>query len=266
MPPAGYGADVARSIWNGTITLGTIAVPVKVHSAIEDKTVHFHQVHATDGARIEHKRICPEDGQEVPYAEIVKGFEVAPDEYVVLEKDEIAAAAGPRTRRLEIEEFVDAAAIDPVFYERTYYLGTREAAEAYRVLHDVLERSGRAGLARWQFHNREYLVAIRALDGVLAMHTMRFEDELVSAETLDIQSPSREPTEREIKMASMLIESLHVDFDAREFSDTYRRRVLDYLEQKRRGAAPDLAPPQERTQPDDLLAALKASIDAAGGA
>lgn len=254
-----------RSIWNGTITLGTIAVPVKVYSAIEDRTVHFHQVHAPDGARIEHKRICPADDEEVPYAEIVKGFEVAPEEYVVLEKDEIKAAAGPRSRRLDIEEFVDAAAIDPVFYERTYYLGVRDAPDAYRVLQDALAQTGRSGIARWQFHNREYVVAIRALDGILAMHTMRFHDELVPGEALEVGAPSREPTAREIEMASVLVDNLHVEFDPQDFSDTYRQRVLDYLEQKRQGTAPELAPAEQPPQSDDLLAALQASIDADGG-
>lgn len=253
-----------RSIWNGTITLGTIAVPVRVHSAIEDRTVHFHQVHAADGARIEHKRICPNEDEEVPYSEIVKGFEVAPDEYVVLEKDEIKAAAGPRSRRLDIEEFVDAAAIDPVFYERTYHLGVREAADAYRVLHDALARTGRSGIARWQFHDREYVVAIRALDGILAMHTMRFHDEIVRGEELEVGTPSREPTAREIEMAAVLVDNLHVGFDPEDFDDTYRRRVLDYLEQKRRGTAPQLAPADDRPRSDDLMAALKASIEREG--
>lgn len=253
-----------RSIWNGTITLGTIAVPVRVHSAIEDRTVHFHQVHAADGARIEHKRICPKEDEEVPYSEIVKGFEVAPDEYVVLEKDEIKAAAGPRSRRLDIEEFVDAAAIDPVFYERTYHLGAREAADAYRVLHDALARTGRSGIARWQFHDREYVVAIRALDGILAMHTMRFHDEIVRGEELEVGTPSREPTAREIEMAAVLVDNLHVGFDPEDFDDTYRRRVLDYLEQKRRGTAPQLAPADDRPRSDDLMAALKASIEREG--
>ena len=253
-----------RSIWNGTITLGTIAVPIKVHSAIEDRTVHFHQVHASDGARIEHKRICPNEDEEVPYSEIVKGFEVAPDEYVVLEKDEIKAAAGPRSRRLDIEEFVDTAAIDPVFYERTYYLGVRDAADAYRVLHDALARTGRSGIARWQFHNREYVVAIRALDGILAMHTMRFHDEIVRGEELEVGAPSREPTSREIEMAGVLVDNLHVGFDPEDFDDNYRQRVLDYLEQKRRGTAPELAPADDRPRSDDLMAALKASIEAGG--
>lgn len=256
---------MARSIWNGTITIGTIAVPIKVHSAIEDRTVHFHEVHAKDGARIEHKRICAAEGVEVPYSEIVKGFEVAPDEYVVLEKGEIAAAAGPHGRRLDVEACVDAEAIDPVFYERTYYLGVREAADAYRVLHDALERTGRSALARWQFHNREYLVAIRPLDGILAMHTMRFHDEILRGEDIDVQAPSREPSKREIEMARTLVDSQHVAFDAGDFSDTYRERVLDYLEHKRNGTAPDLPAAEERPASDDLVAALQASLDAGGG-
>ena len=251
-----------RSIWNGTITLGTIAVPIKVYSALENRSVHFHQVHARDGARIEHKRICPTENEEVPYSEIVKGFEVAPDEYVVLEKDESKAAAGPRSRRLDIEEFVDAAVIDPVFYERTYYLGVRDAPDAYRVLHDALARTRRSGIARWHYHNREYVVALRALDGILAMHTMRFHDELVRSEALQVQEPSRRPTDREIEMAGALVENLHVKFDPQDFNDTYRQRVLDYLEQKRQGRAPEPPPAEHRPQSDDLLAALKASIDA----
>lgn len=257
-------SSAVRSIWNGTITVGTIAVPIKVHSAIEDRTVHFHEVHAEDGARIEHKRICPREGEEVPYSEIVKGFEIAPDEYVVLDKEEIAAAGGGRSRMVEIEEFVDAAAIDPVYYERTYYLGARDAPDAYRVLHGALERAGRSAIGRWHFHNREYLVAIRALDGILAMHTMRFHDEIVRGGELDVEAPSRAPSDREVEMARMLVDNLHVEFDPHDFSDTYRERILDYLERKRRGTAPELAPAEDRPQSDDLLAALQASLQ--GGA
>lgn len=255
---------MARSIWNGTITLGTIAVPIKVHSATQSKTVHFREVHAKDGARIEHKRICPREDEEVPYAEVVKGFEVAPDEFVVLEKDEIDAAAGERSRMVEIEEFVDAAAIDPVFYDRTYYLGVRDAEDAYRLLHRALERCGLAGIARWVFHNREYLVAIRALDGILAMHTMRFHDEIVGGGELEVSAPSRKPTDREIEMAGTLVDTLHADFRADDFTDTYREHVLDYLDKKRHGEAPTPEAPAHEAPSDDLLAALQASIEAGG--
>lgn len=249
-----------RSIWNGTISLGTIAVPVKVHSATERRSVRFHQVHEPDGARIEHKRIGV-DGEEVPYDDIVKGYETSSGEYVVLAKEEIDAAAGERSRLLDIEEFVDAAAIDPVFFDRTYYLGAREAEDAYRLLHDALDRTGTAAIARWVFHNREYLVAIRSIGPVLALHTMRFHDELVDPATLDIPEPQRAPTDREITMASALVDTLHEDFDPAMLTDTYRDHLLTYLERKRDGKAPAPKAPKKAEPSDDLLAALQASLE-----
>src|SRR3954467_4201998 len=230
-----------RSIWNGTIAFAGVFVPVKVHSATEDKSVHFHEVHQDDGARIEHKRICPKEDKEVPYKEVVKGYEYAEGKYVVLEKEELDAAAGEQSRLIEVEEFVCAADIDPVMYDKTYYLGTQDdGKDAYRLLHDALEKPGRAGIGRWVFHNREYLVAFRPLDegdadGVLAMHTMRFHDELVAAKDLDLPSPSRKPKKNELDMAGKLVESLADDFDPEKFEDTYRERLLEYIEAKAEG-------------------------------
>jgi len=255
---------VARSIWNGTIALGTIAVPIKVHSATESRGVHFHEVHAPDGGKIEHHRICSKEEREVPYEEVVKGFEVEPDEYVVLDKDEIAAAAGERSRVLDVEEFVEAAAIDPVFYEKTYTLGARDAPGAYRLLHDALVETGRAGIARWVFHNREYLVAIRARDGVLAMHTMRFHDELVDPGEVELGRPSKAPSDKEIEMAGALVDTLHAPFRPEDFTDEHREHVLAYLERKRDGKAETPEAPPAPEPSDDLLAALQASVKAAG--
>jgi DNA end-binding protein Ku len=254
----------ARSIWNGTISLGTIAVPIKVHSATESRTVSFREVHEPDGAKIEHRRIGP-DGEEVPYDDIVKGYEVSEGEFVVLTKDEVTAAAGVRSRLLEIDEFVDVADIDPVVFQKTYYLGVRDAEDAYRLLHDALDRTGRAGIARWVFHNREYLVAIRALGPGLAMHTMRFHDELVDPGDLDIDRPSRKPTDKEVEMAGALVDTLATDFDPEDLLvDTYRETVLDYLDKKRKGKAPKPKAHKPPEPPDDLLAALQASIDKGG--
>ncbi|HWF24586.1 MAG TPA: Ku protein [Solirubrobacteraceae bacterium] len=133
---------MARSIWNGTITFGLTAVPVKVHSAVEDKSVRFHQVHAKDGARIKQKRVCAKEGKEVPYKEVAKGYEVRKGRYVVLSEDEIDAAAGERSHVIELEEFIRAREIDPVYYDRSYYLGVgAEGADAYRLLHDGLARA-----------------------------------------------------------------------------------------------------------------------------
>jgi DNA end-binding protein Ku len=260
-------AKAPKSIWNGTIAFGGVFVPVKVHSATEDKTVHFHEVHVDDGARIEHKRICSKEGKEVPYKEVVGGYETSNGRYVVLEKDEIKAAAGPASRLIDVEEFVCAGDIDPVMFDKTYYLGAQdEGKDAYRLLHDALEKSGRAGIGRWVFHNREYLVAFRPLDegdadGVLAMHTMRFHDELVAAKDLDLPSPSRKPKKNELDMAGKLVESLADEFDPDKFEDTYRERLLEYIEAKAKGKVQSLPKRSEASDDGgDLMAALEASV------
>jgi DNA end-binding protein Ku len=255
-------SPAARSLWNGTITFGLVSVPIKVHSATEDKGVHFHEVHAHDGARIQHKRICSKDGKEVPPKEIVKGYEVSRGKYVVLEKEEIAAAAGPASRLIEIEDFVCADEIDPVYYDKTYYLGASDAPDAYRLLHDALEKAGRAGIGRWVFHNREYLVAIRPYEKALVLHTMRFADELVPVKDLDTPKAGSKPSPKEIKMAAGLVDALHETFKAGDFEDTYREAVLKLIKDKAAGKEIELAHPDEGSEPDDLSAALEASVKA----
>jgi DNA end-binding protein Ku len=257
---------VPRSIWNGTITFGLIAVPIKVNSATEDKSVHFHQVHAADGSRIKQKRICSKEDKEVPYKEVAMGYEVRGGEFVMLEKEEIAAAAGERSRTIDLEQFVASEQIDPVFYDRTYYLGAGEdGADAYRLLHDALGRADRAGLGRWVFHNREYLVAVRPGDDVLVLHTMRFADELVSVDKLDIARPSRKPSDRELDMAEQLVDSLGKRFRPSAFKDDYRDRVAKLIESKAKGEEIDLPKLEEAEPTDDLMAALEASLSKGKG-
>ena len=256
---------MARSIWNGTITFGLAAVPIKVHSATEDKGVHFHQLHAKDGAQIKQVRICSKEGKEVPYKQVAKGYEIRGGEYVMLDQEEIDAAAGEHSKVIVLEEFVRAEEIDPVFYDRGYYLGAgKDGQDAYRLLHDALERSERIGLGRWVFHNREYLVAVRSLDRVLALHTMRFSEELIDADSLDIPTASRKPNRREIEMASKLVDSLHARFDPSSFRDTHRDRVLDLIKAKARGEEPDLPEGPEPQEDQDLMSALEASLGARG--
>ena len=249
-----------KSIWNGTISFGLAHVPVKLYSATESKSVSFREVHVSDGARIEHKRVCSKDGREVPFKQIVKGYEVKEGEFVVLGNEEIAAAAGARGKVIEIEDFVPEGEIDPIFYEKTYYVGCRDEAEGYRVFLAALERSGRVGLGRFSFHNREYLVAVRALDGVLALHTMRFHDEVVEADDLDARKPGKGPSKREVEMAGQLVESLHRKFDPEDHEDSYREAVLELIERKAKGE--DLSPeePEPEEEPADLAAALQASL------
>ena len=251
---------MARSLWNGTVTFGLVNVPVKLYSATESKTVHFHEVHEPDGARIEHRRFCAEEDREVPYEEVVKGYEVSEGEYVVLEKDEIAAASGERTHVIAVESFVELDEIDPVFYDKAYFLGAGDKGEdSYRLLHDALERTGRAALGRFTFHNREYLAAIRPLEDVLALHTMRFADEVVKGKTIKLED-SRQPSEREVEMAGKLISSLQEEFEPGKRTDEYREAVLDMIERKADGKEMPKPKEQPPDETPDLLAALEASL------
>jgi DNA end-binding protein Ku len=249
-----------RSIWNGTISFGLAHVPIKLYSATESKTVSFREVHLSDGAPIEHRRLCSEEGKEVPYKEVVKGYEVAEDEYVVLEKDEVKAAAGGRGKVIEIEDFVPGDDIDPIFVEKTYYVGCRDDGEAYKVFQAALEQTGRVGIGRFTFHDREYLAAVRPLDGVLALHTLRFHDEIVEAGDLEVSIPRKGPSKQEAKMAEQLVDSLHEEFDPSDHEDTYREAVLDLIDRKAKGKKIERVEFEEREETDDLAAALKASL------
>jgi DNA end-binding protein Ku len=256
---------VPRSIFNGTITIGLAVVPIKVHSAVEDRSVHFHQVHDPDQGRIVQRRVCAEEDAEVPYEEIVMGYAVGGNEFVVLTKEEIAAAAGEHSHLIEIEQFVAAAEIDPVFYDRGYYLSAADGGQhPYRLLHDALARCDRVGLARWVFHNREYLVAVRVHGELLVLQTMRFADELVAVGSLQLPEPSRAPSRSEIEMAGRLVDSLQADFEPGGLSDTYRDRLMGLIEAKARGEAPELPGAPDQPAEMDLAAALEASL--AGGA
>jgi DNA end-binding protein Ku len=250
-----------RSIWNGTIAFGLISVPVKVFSATESKTVRFQEVHLEDGAPIEHRRICPNDGKQVDYDDIVKGFEVRKGEWVELTDDEIAAAVRTQSRVVDVDHFVPADEIDPVFYERTYYLGARDRGDdAYALLLAALEKTGRAGVGRWVFHNRERTVLVRSQGDLLAMHTMRFADELADPGSFKLGRVNRKPAKREIEMASTLLERLHTDFDPSDYKDSHRRAVLRLIDRKAGGKEIELPDDTEPESPDDLAATLEASL------
>jgi len=252
-----------RSIWNGTIAFGLVSVPIKVYSATESKTVHFREVHAKDGSPIEHRRICPKHKNKTPidYDDIVKGYEVSRGKWVELTDDEIAAAAGSRSKTVDVDHFVPAQDITPEFFERTYYLGAQDKSrDAYALLHAALEQSERAGVGRWIFHNRERTVVIRALGGILALHTMRFADELVDPGDLDLPRVRKKPAEREIKMAASLVDGLHAEFVPGEYEDGYRRDVLKVVKAKAEGKNIEPVADEEPESADDLLAALEASL------
>jgi len=256
----------ARSLWNGTIAFGAVAVPVKLHTAADSPSVGFHEVHETDGAKVEHRRVCPKEDKVVPKEEVVRGYEIKKGEYVVVGKEEADAAAGERTRIIDVEHFVDVDAVDPVHFDHPYLLGAgKDGGEAYRLLHDALARTGRAAIGRFTFHKREYLVAIRAADDVLALHTMRFADELVPAKELDIGKVTKKPEKREVDMAAQLIDALHEPFKPSKYHDEYRAKVLKAAKQKAKGKelATQPEPEPDDDAGDDLMAALQASVKGA---
>ena len=244
------------------MSFGLVNVPVKLYSAVEDKTVHFQQVHVDDGARIEYRRFCSKEDAQVDNDEIVKGYELSSGEFVELTKEEIDAAAGDRAHVIEVDAFVPAGEIDPIFYEKTYYLGAGNKGEdAHRLLHDALEESGRVAVGRFTFHNREYLAAIRPLGKVLALHTMRFADELVDAGDVEFEAPGKGPSRREVEMAQKLLESLHEEFEPERYEDQYREAVLELIRRKAKGEAIEAPAEEEAQSSDDLLAALEASLN-----
>jgi len=250
-----------RSLWNGAITFGLVNVPVKVYTATDNKSVHFREVHAKDAGKIEHRRICPKEGKAVDSKELVRGYQVSARKWVELTDEEVAAAAGSQARLIDIDHFVPASEIDPVYYEKAYYLGAQDKAkDAYALLHAALDKADRAGVGRWVFHNRERTVIVRALDDVLGLHTMRFADEVVEPSDFDLERVRRKPSEQEIKMATSLVEGLHTDFDPSEYEDSYREAVQELIERKAAGKNIELPEPEEAQPADDLLAQLEASL------
>ncbi|WCB96466.1 Non-homologous end joining protein Ku [Baekduia alba] len=252
-----------RSIWNGTIAFGVVAVPIKLYSAVAPKTVHFHEVHLEDGARIEHRTFCSKEDKEVPRDDVVKGFEVRSGRYVVVDKEEIDAAGGTRARIIDVDRFVALDAIDPVFFDKSYFVGPQDdGVDAYKLLQAALKQSERAAIGRFTFHNREYLIALRAYDTVMALHTMRFADELVAPKDLDVPRAARKPDKREIAMAGKLIESLHAAFRPGRIHDEHRETILAAIRKKAKSGK-DIEPPDEDVDTDasdDLSAALEASL------
>jgi DNA end-binding protein Ku len=257
---------MARSIWSGAISFGLVNVPVKLYSAVSRKTVRFNQLNAETGNRIQQKRVDPDTGDEVPYEQIVKGFELTKDRYVVITPDELDALDPERTRTIQIEDFVDQEEIDPIYYDHPYYLlPDKGAAKAYGLLLNAMEASDKVAIARVVIRSKEALVAIRPAGDLLMMETMIFHDEVVPHDDLDDLPDSKDlkVSDREIKMAQQLIDSLSSDFEPEKYRDEYRDKVLDLIERKASGE--DIAVQPEAPAPakvPDLMAALEASLAA----
>jgi DNA end-binding protein Ku len=255
-----------RSIWSGAISFGLVNVPVKLFSAVSRKSVRFHQLHDKDGVRIQQKRVCPADGEEVPYENIVKGYEISPDRYVVIEPEELEALDPKKTRAIEIQEFVDLEEIDPIYFDHPYYLAPdKGAAKPYRLLLQAMQETNKVAIARVVIRQKENLVAIRATGDVMTMATMVFHDEVVSPDTLDEIPDDDEASvsDREVEMAQQLIGSLTAPFEPEKYHDEYRERVLELIEAKAAGEEISVQPAEEPQKVPDLMAALEQSLAAA---
>ena len=256
-----------RAIWSGAISFGLVSVPVKLFTAVSRKTVRFNQLDANTNSRVKQKRVNAE-GEEVPYEQIVKGYEVTKDSYVIVTDDELAAVAPKASRMIDITDFVSEAEIDPVFYDSAYYLVPDELArKSYALLAKAMEESGRVAIASFVMRTKQYLVAIRPTDGLLMMSTMVYADELVAADDVPglEELEEIEITDAEMAMAGQLIDSLTTEFEPERYTDTYREQVLDLLERKAAGEVRTIEAPAAADDAAviDLLAALEASVSAA---
>jgi DNA end-binding protein Ku len=258
-----------RAIWSGSISFGLVNVPVKLYSAISPRDVRFNQLEEGTGARIRQKRVSAETGEEVPYERIVKGYEISPDRYVIITPEELDGLDPKATRAIDIEDFVELDQIDPVHYERPYYLVPEKgAAKAYALLLQAMKESNKVAIARMVLRTKQYLAAIRPKGDILCLETMLFADEVVDQSELDgVPSDDMEVSERELKMARQLIESLSTDFEPDKYHDEYRERVLALIEAKAEGQEiVAQAASEEPAQVIDLMAALEASLAAARAA
>jgi DNA end-binding protein Ku len=257
---------MARAIWSGAISFGLVNVPVKMYSATQPKTVRFHQLSGKTGARIRQKRVDPSTDEEVPYEEIVKGYEITPDRYVVIQPEELEALDPKATKTIDIEEFVDLEEIDPIYYDHSYYLAPASGgAKAYRLLLDAMRESGKVGIGRLVIRSKQQLCALRPTGEVLTLTTMLWGDEVLPPDRLDeLESVNEaEASDRELKMAEQLIASLSADFEPDKFHDEYRERVIDLIERKAAGEEIAVQPEvEEPAAAPDLMAALEASLAA----
>ena len=255
-----------RAIWSGSISFGLVNIPVKLYSAVSRKTVHFNQLDARTNTRIKQKRVSSDDGTEVPYEQIVKGYELASGAYVVISDDELAALDPKALRTIDIAEFVDLAEIDPIFYDSAYYLAPDKAAKPYALLAEAIRGSEKVGIAHFVMRTKQYLAAVRAKDGVLMLSTMVYADELNPPQEIPelAELDDVEVSEKELEMARQLVDSLAVTFEPEKFEDGYRVAVLDLIERK--AAGEEVVAPAAAMEPDkviDLMAALEASVAAA---
>lgn len=252
-----------RAIWSGSIAFGLVNAPVKMYSAIDEHDLELHLVHEKDGSPIGYEKVCQKEGKKVPADEIVKAYEVKEGAYVYLTDEDFRAAKQDGYKAIEVLDFVPHEEIDPISFQRTYYLGPAEGAEkVYALLVRAMESSGLSAIVRYVFHDKQQLGTLRIRDGVITLENMYFADEI---RTTDGIVPSRLPRvdRRELEMAETLIERFTSSFDHSRYSDEYRERLLEVVKQKQKGSEVHAPPTEAPEAPPDILEALRASVEEA---
>jgi DNA end-binding protein Ku len=253
---------VPRAIWSGSIAFGLVNAPVKMYSAIDEHDLELHLVHEKDGSRIGYQKICKKEEKEVPADEIVKAYELKDGKLVYLTEEDFKAAEEEGYRTIEVLDFVPHEEIDPIAFQRTYYLGPDEGAEkVYALLVEAMEKSGLSAIARYVFHDKQQLGCLRVREGVITLENMYFADEIRPSK--DIAPKRVKVVKRELEMAETLIDRFTTHFNHGKYEDEYQRRLREIVKRKRKGEEIHAAAPEEREAPSDLLEALRASVETA---
>jgi len=251
-----------RSLWTGSISFGLVNVPVRMYSAIAETDLRFHLIHEPDGGRIGYQKICKTEGDPVPDEEIVKGFEFEKDEFVVLTDEDFAAAKTEGVKTIEISDFVPYEEIDPIYFEKTYFLGPQSGGEkVYALLREAMEQTGLAAIGKFVMRDRQHLGCLRVREGALTLEQMYFHDEV---RPLDEIAPGKVKVPKsELEMATALIEQFTGSFEPERYEDTYREALCGVIRAKRNGKTVTAPEPDAEEEPSDLMAALRASVEAA---
>jgi DNA end-binding protein Ku len=256
---------MARVLWKGVISFGLVNIPIRMFTAVRERNLRFHMLTQDGSCRLRQKLYCPETGKEYNFNETARGYEVAPDQYVILEEEEIKKLLPETGRNIEIEDFVALEEIDPLRYNRPYYLAPVEGGgKPYRLLIEAMEKTGKVGIARFVLHSKQHLAAVRVMQGGLALSTMYWPDEVLALKDV-MAVPDDKVDKKQIELAENLIAAMTKPFDPEKYHDTYRRQLTELIERKAEGKRIPLpSEPQKTAQIVDLMDALKRSLEKSG--
>jgi DNA end-binding protein Ku len=250
-----------RALWKGAVSFGMVSIPIKLYTATDEKDISFNQLHKTDHERIRYQRYCPADDEVVELSDIVKGYEISPGQYVVLENEDFEKVPVDTTHTIEITDFVPADQIDPIYYQKTYYLEPdKVGAKPFALLREVLKDSKLVALAKVTLRQKEQLATLRIYNNTLALETMFYADEIRSTEEFDVPADQK-IGERELQMAKSLVDMLTGDFEPEKYQDNYRDALLELIEQKAQGQEISRPSAPAASKVTDLMEALRASVE-----